>query len=184
MTAQVAKCRAAYAQLYNIGKIRKYLEQNSTDKLIHALVHSQIDYCNACLIGLPKYLIRKLQMVLNTAARILRRIRKYDHINKTCRQLHWLPVEFRNYKICFLNFKALHGQWPLYPLYLLKMASLSFLSILDKPLSQTVTYGDRRFAVAAANCWNPLPNEVKNAESLASFRRQLKTQLFKQAFLI
>ena len=38
--------------------------------------------------------------------------------------------------------------------------------------------------VAAANCWNPLPNEVKNAESLASFRRQLKTDLFKQAFLI
>ena len=29
-----------------------------------------------------------------------------------------------------------------------------------------------------------LPNEVKNAESLASFRRQLKTHLFKQAFLI
>ena len=38
--------------------------------------------------------------------------------------------------------------------------------------------------VAAANCWNPLPNEVKNTESLASFRRQLKTHLFKQAFLI
>ena len=38
--------------------------------------------------------------------------------------------------------------------------------------------------VAAANCWNPLPNEVKNTESLASFRRQLKTHLFKKAFLI
>ena len=37
-----AKCRAAYAQLYNIGKIRKYLDQNSTEKLIHALVHSTI----------------------------------------------------------------------------------------------------------------------------------------------
>ena len=51
-------------------------------------------------------------------------------------------------------------------------------------LKQTVTYGDRRLAVASANCWNPLPNEVKNAESLASFRRKLKTHLFKQAFLI
>ena len=38
--------------------------------------------------------------------------------------------------------------------------------------------------VAAANCSNPLPNEVKNTESLASFRRQLKTHLFKHAFLI
>ena len=34
--------------------------------------------------------------------------------------------------------------------------------------------------VAAANSWKPLPNEVKNTESLASFRRQLKTHLFKQ----
>ena len=52
-------CRAAYAQLYNIGKIRTYLDQQSTEKLIHALVHSHIDYCSALLIGLPKYLIRK-----------------------------------------------------------------------------------------------------------------------------
>ena len=117
-----AQCRAAYAQLYNIGKIRKYLDQNSTEKLIHALVHSHIDYCNALLIGLPKYLIRKLQMVQNTAARILGRIRKYDHITETLRQLHWLPVEFRiKYKICFLTFKALHGQGPQYILDMLSV---------------------------------------------------------------
>ena len=45
------KCRAVYAQLYDIGKIRKYIDQQSTEKLIHALVHSHIDYCNAILIG-------------------------------------------------------------------------------------------------------------------------------------
>ena len=51
-----SKCRAAYAQLYNIGKIRKYLDHQSAEKLIRALVHSHIDYCNVLLIGLPKYL--------------------------------------------------------------------------------------------------------------------------------
>ena len=55
---------------------------------------------------------------------------------------------------------------------------ISSLSGLDVPLVVFV------LEVVAANCWNPLPNEVKNAESLASFRRQLKTHLFKQAFLI
>ena len=45
------KCRAVYAQLYDIGKIRTYIDQQSTEKLIHALVHSHIDYCNALLMG-------------------------------------------------------------------------------------------------------------------------------------
>ena len=50
-----SKCGAAYTQLYNIGKVKKYLDYQSAEKLIHALVHSHIDYCNALLIGLPKY---------------------------------------------------------------------------------------------------------------------------------
>ena len=72
-----SKYRAAYAQLYNIGKVSKYLDHQSAETLINALVHSHIDYCNALLIGLPKYLIQKLQMVQNTATRVLCRIGKY-----------------------------------------------------------------------------------------------------------
>ena len=90
-----SKCRAAYAKLYNIGKVRKYLDHQSAEKLIHALVHNHIDYCNALLIGLPKYLIHKSQMVQNTAARVSCRIGKYDHITPTLKLLHWLPVELR-----------------------------------------------------------------------------------------
>ena len=66
-----SKCGAAYAQLYNIGKVKKYLDHQSAEKLIHALVHSHIDYCNALLISLPKYLIQKLQMVQNTAESVV-----------------------------------------------------------------------------------------------------------------
>ena len=35
-----SKWRAAYAQLYNIGKVRKYLDHQRAEKLIYALVHS------------------------------------------------------------------------------------------------------------------------------------------------
>ena len=44
-----ARCKAAYCQLYKIGKIRKYLDYRSAETLIHALVHSHIDYCNGLL---------------------------------------------------------------------------------------------------------------------------------------
>ena len=38
------KCRAAYAQLFTISKIRDYLDERSAEQLIHSLVHSHIDY--------------------------------------------------------------------------------------------------------------------------------------------
>ena len=110
-----SKCRAAYAQLYNIEKIRKYLDHQSAQKLIHALVHGHVDYFNALLIGLPKYIIKKLQIMQNTAARVLCRVGKYDHITPTLKRLLWLPVEFRiKYNICLLTFNALNGRCPQY----------------------------------------------------------------------
>ena len=143
-------------------------------------------YCMACR--------RRWYSVCNeckTVQHAVSRTKKYDHITPVLQKLHWLPVCLRpTYKTLVLTYTVLKGLVPNYLQELLKLRCpgrtirSSSLSILDKPLSQTVTYGDRRFAVAAANCWNPLPNEVKNAESLASFRRQLKTHLFKQAFLI
>ena len=42
--------------------------------------------------------------------------------------------------------------------------------------------GKRAFSVAAPIIWNELPTTLKSCESLASFRKNLKTYLFKIAF--
>ena len=44
------------------------------------LVTSMLDYCNALLSSNPDKALNKLQLVLNTAARILIRTKKIDHI--------------------------------------------------------------------------------------------------------
>jgi len=44
------------------------------------------------------------------------------------------------------------------------------------------TIGDRAFGVAASRVWNSLPPVVTSASSLTSFKRQLKTFLFKNPF--
>ena len=71
-----SKCRAAYPQLYNIRKVRKSLDHQSADILIQAQDHSHNDFVYSLLIGLPKYLVEKVQMVQNTAVRV------YDHITE------------------------------------------------------------------------------------------------------
>ena len=42
--------------------------------------------------------------------------------------------------------------------------------------------GDRSFDVAPPRLWNALPDSVKLAESFTSFKKQLKTLLFREHF--
>jgi len=46
------------------------------------------------------------------------------------------------------------------------------------PLTCHTTIGDRAFPVAAARAWNSLPQRVRAASSIVSFRQELKTYLF------
>ncbi len=52
----------------------------------------------------------KLQMVQNAAARVLTRIRKYDHITPVLSTLHWLLIKYRiDFKIVLITYKALNS---------------------------------------------------------------------------
>jgi len=42
--------------------------------------------------------------------------------------------------------------------------------------------GDRAFPVAATRAWNSLPSFIRDKQSLAAFRHQLKTVLFTTSF--
>jgi len=63
--------------------------------LVRARVHSRLDYCNTVLVGLPAYLQRRLQSVLNAAARLIYRLGFGDHITHAVVILHWLRVSER-----------------------------------------------------------------------------------------
>ena len=71
------------------------LSDDACSQLIHALVTVRIDYCNLLLNGLPEYSLDRLQKILNTAARILRRVSKSDYITETLMDLQWLSVHQR-----------------------------------------------------------------------------------------
>ena len=183
-------CRGAYYHLHNIRRIRKYLTDEATCTIIHAFVTSQIDYCNSLMSELPATLIKKVQRVQNTAARLVYRLGKYDHITPALITLHWLPVKYRiEFKILLLVFKGLHNMAPSYIKEMLVPAitnerypkrlkqRLNNSCLLKVPKVKT-TSGKRAFAVNGPTKWNELPSDLRLCDEIEVFKRKLKTHIF------
>ena len=192
MEVHISKtCGKAFRGLYNIRQIRKFLTPDSTKTLVHAFVTSHIDYCNSLLFGLPRYHLDRLQKVLNAAARLIHLVPKFAHITSTLMDLHWLPVEFRiQYKILLLVHKCLHGQAPQYlsQSLFIKPPGKYNLRRTQQPASLIIprtkckSFGDRSFNFSGPFLWNNLPNELKLILNIDSFKKQLKTYLFRKAY--
>ena len=181
--------KAAFFQLRNIGSIKPILQKQTLEKLIHSFITVRIDYCNSLLYATSNLVIQKIQRVQNSAARLLTGTRKYEHITPVLQSLHWLPVPYRiEYKILLLTFKALNGMAPKYlrelitlyePSRALRSTDSGLLTVKKTRLK---TYGDRAFCASAPKLWNLLPACIRKATSLDSFKTQLKTHLFVEAF--
>ena len=171
----------------------KSLPRNALKTLLHAFVSSRLDYCNSLLFGLPKYEIRKLQSVQNTAARLLGGLKRYDHVTPILRdELHWLPIRARiEFKIALLTYKALHNQAPQYLSSMCHLASDSAGLSRNRsatngdiiPLSWNTThYGKRSFYYSSPQIWNNLPKYIKEQSTTINFVKNLKTFLFSKAY--
>ena len=181
-----AVSRTCYTQIRNISKIRQYLTIDATKSLVNSTVTSRLDYCNGLLYGANQSAINRLQVVQNTAARLITKTPKHAHITPVLKQLHWLPVNRRvEYKVIVHVYKAMNGQGPEYLNNLLtlysprrQLRSADDHTLLVAPRTRTVTYGERCFTTAAPKLWNTLPRTLRESQSLTCFKKALKTHLF------
>lgn len=191
MKAQVDSIvRQTNFQLRSIGKVRQYLSFEACSSLIHASISSRLDYGNSLLYGIPDDQIKRLQKVQNTAARILTRTGKYDHITPVLKSLHWLPVKKRiQYKILLLTFKCIHNLAPEYLCELIKvygpsctLRSANKGLTLISPSTKMVYCGDKAFAKCAPELWNDLPANIRGSSTVTAFKAAIKNHLFNQSY--
>ena len=139
--------------------------------------------CERRFTGLPAYQYRRLQSVLNAAARLIYRRRRFDHVASLLRELHWLKSSERvAYKLAVTFYRCLRG---LAPSYLAQ--SVRCVAELDRrrlrssssddviiPTTRLVTVGDRAFIAAGSRLWNSLPPDIRSAQTLPVFCDRLK----------
>jgi hypothetical protein len=188
VTRTVAKC---FAVLRQLRSIRRSVPDEVFQSLVVSLVLSHLDYGNATLAGLPANQHRRLQSVMNAAARLIYRRRRSDHVSPLLRDLHWLKSPERiNFKLAVIVYQCLHGTAPRYLADSLervadigrrRLRSASSENLVI-PSTRLSTVGDRAFPVAGSRIWNSLPGHVTSAPSLTIFRSRLKTFLFPRSF--
>ncbi len=88
-------CKAALMAIRKIAQIRRYLDEATTLRLVHAFVTTILDSGRSLLYGLPYKDLAKIQRVQNTAARLVSCLPRSHHITPVLMKLHWLPVKFR-----------------------------------------------------------------------------------------
>ena len=177
-------CSNLSLTIKKIHKIQCNIDEATKRTLIQELVTSQLDYCNSLLVGIPAYILQKLQRIQNSAARLVYNKKWIYHITPYLYQLHWLKIEFQiQYKICVLMFKCVRGTAPDYLRNLvitthnsvLCLTTNILLLISRHKLSQV---RNSSFKSVGPRLWNTLPIELHEEQNLETFKSRIKTVLF------
>ena len=184
MNAHVSNiARTCYFELRRLASIRRFLTSTATATLVSAFVLSRIDYCNSLLFGSTHDVTSHLQRIQNYAAQVILRLPRSSSITIHLKSLHWLPVKVRStYKLACLCYHCHSSTAPSYvtgmlhrkPLHTRNTRSSSYIMpLLNRPAHSKATLGDRSFSI---------PNDVRCAPSLSSFKSCLKTYLFRSVY--
>jgi len=110
-----------------------------------------------------------------------------DHVGPALRELHWLPlVHGIKFKVALLMYMAHNRLCPLYISEVLApVSSTSMHRQLRSSGSSNYTipttrtkFGDRALSVAAPVIWNSIPESIRAADNVHTFKCLLKTHLF------
>src|SRR4029434_5933886 len=130
---------------------------------------------------------KPLQMIQNTAARLVFNQRKRAHVTLLLIELHWLPVAACiKFKSLMLAYRVLDGSAPTYLNALVRanvtprMLRSSSERRLALPYVQVQQ--SRLFSFVVPRWWNELPSTTRAGASLSTFKKLLKTQLFREHF--
>ena len=181
-------CRASFFHIRPLRHVHPSLTEERANVVACAHVQSQVDYANSLHTGMSSVNFDKLQLMQNTLARVATLTRKRDHIQPSLKRLHWLPIcQCVDFKVALLTYSIRYSGEPQHlnsllmdykPTRSLRSAEEHLLVVPRTKLSST----SQAFSVAAPKFWNNLPLDIRNSKTMSTFRKLLKTYLYKQVY--
>lgn len=174
-----------YGLLKMIRKVLPLLPFLAKKLLIQALILSRIDFGNALYLGAPNAVVSRLQIVQNSAARLLTGTGYRCSAKPAMRSVHCLPVQERiHFKALCMAHKSLEGNGPpiikalIRPYKAPRRLRSDTLHLVEVPPIKRARSWGRLFSYNAAKLWNALPLHLRREPNHLMFRKYLKTWLF------
>ena len=148
-------------------------------------------YCESNT-NIAQWLSKKLLTIssqhLSASVGLMQQAYRSSSSTELLKQLHWLPIEWRiRFKLATSTYKTLHIGHPPYLTDLLQYhkSSVSTRSSTNQLLAiprHNLSFGFRSFRVSALRIWISLTPQIRQCQTLATFRCHLKTHYFQSAF--
>ena len=178
-------CRKVYIDLRRISSIRHLLSIDATKILLSAFVLTKLYYCNSLFYGSQMYMLERLQKVQNSAARLIFRCRKQNHIYPLLVSLHWLPINARiENKLSVICHSFFLGLSPTYlsDLLLVCTPKRNLRSSSDNRMLCILNCEQRHLGIAHFLLQTPQYGILcllsSDTDSIQKFKLALKTHLF------
>ena len=137
--------------------------------------------------------IARLQRVQNCFARVVAKAPRFSRSIPILKRLHWLPVKFR------IHFKNMRNNFPSHQDAKRQPTCIIWLTYLSGQNPQNIYIrstnsnrfvvrriepktGSRVFSISGPALWNALPVPIRDAKTILTFRKLLKSHLFDLAF--
>jgi hypothetical protein len=79
-------------KLCQINRVKDSFDVKTLQSIVEMLVINKLTYGSTIWSNTSAKNIKKLQTVQNFAARIITKVRKFDHITPSLQELNWLPI--------------------------------------------------------------------------------------------
>ena len=167
-------CTRVSLRLNAIGRISKYLDENSRMKLFHSFILSEFQYCNTVWHFCSRKNIIKMEKLHKRAMQIVLNDYQLSYTQLLCRMRRPSLYISRVKCIAVETYKCLNG---LNPAFLSDMFHVNETRYnlrdphkLIQPNVCTEKYGLNSFRYEGAKIWNQLPADIKSAPNLFCFK--------------
>ena len=104
------------AQLFNLRRLRPYMNTTTTTLLTHSLITSQLQYCNSLLATVNKDKIKHFDRTINRSIRLIYQLNRNHYstcITELRQQLNWMTTsDSIDYKLLTILKKTLTYKQP------------------------------------------------------------------------
>jgi hypothetical protein len=174
-------CKTTNKKLAMLNRVSKFLPQSSLLRIYKSFITPTFDYADTIWHPCSKFLSHKVQALQNRAARII--CQNFDIINTRGLDLvHKLNIqttyERREFRMCIMMFKSIHGKVPTYLSDYVIMAcdihkygtrQAESMNVHIPPYK--TKFLQNSFFCQGGYLWNNLPTNVKESTSLDLFKK-------------